>query len=129
MEHDHSTQDLLIKIDQDLSRKLSGELPRSTMRLAPSLRGIDLAEIGSIVSLSVGTVADFVTIILSRDQIEVFARHFISAITGKASKDDAKHLRIDLSAGSEKIVLDLATTDPARLSEALRAIAKLADGY
>jgi hypothetical protein len=117
---------LIVRIDGDLGRHLLAEAAQE-VRLAPSLRGVDFVEAGAAVLVTMGSSADFLSLVLARRHLASFAARCARFIRGKKEVEGTTNLRVELSSKNTKMVVDLAVEDDARMVEALRRLAEVAE--
>jgi len=117
---------LIVRIDGDLGRHLLAEAAQEA-RLAPSLRGVDFVEAGAAVLVTMGSSADFLTLVLERRHLASFAARCARFVRGNKKEEQATtNLRLELSSKNTKMVVDLAVEDDVRIVEALRRLAEVA---
>jgi len=127
MAEDRFDDGIIVRLNADMGRELLKGSPRDHLRPAPSVRGVDLAQVGSIITILLGDGASLVTLILAKEQIASFANNIIRLIHGDVSDRGKERLRIDLSSETERISLDLETTDSSKLARVLRELANITD--
>jgi hypothetical protein len=123
-----ASEDVVVRLDTDLGAALVEEMAGSCLRPAPSIRGVDLTELGGIMLTVSGSTADLVTLLLAKEHITDFASRFAAKVWGSSS-DSARdgRLHVELTSATGTMTVDLTTGEPSKLADALRALADVAD--
>jgi hypothetical protein len=127
MAEEPGTHALVVRLNEDLGRTLLANSEPTQLRLAPSVRGVDLASTGAVILVVAGHAADFVTLMLAREHINTFAARLSSILHRRSGRDGAGRLKVSLRSPTGQMSVDLSTSDPSRLADALRALAEVSE--
>ncbi|MGL5826307.1 MAG: hypothetical protein ACRCYU_16065 [Nocardioides sp.] len=115
---------VVVRLDGGIARDILAESRPAELRLAPSVRGADLAEAGAAILMIVGSSADVLTLILAKGEINRFATRFLAAVRGRATHRNELTLR--LQTGETRLNVDLSAPNAEAIADALRVLAGLA---
>jgi hypothetical protein len=127
MAEEPGTHALVVRLNEDLGRTLLADSEPTQLRLAPSVRGVDLAGAGAVILLVAGHAADFVTLMLAREHVNTFAARLSSILHRRSGRDGSGRLKVSLRSPTGQMSVDLRTSDPSRLADALRALAEVSE--
>lgn len=113
---------LLIRLDADVAEVVL--VDDQSVRLAPSVRGVDLAEVGNVLMVVSEGVGATSTLVVHLESLREFARALRGAIT---QKEKPGAVKITLRSATSSLTLDLETENDQALADALRVLAGVVD--
>jgi hypothetical protein len=114
-------------MDGSVAEELLAGSPPAGVRLAPSVRGIDLTEVANVVLLATGGTSDLRTLIVAASELIAFAGRLRDALLARAPSPEHSSLVVQLQSETSAMTFDLRTQNSAALAEALRQLADVVD--